>query len=82
VKPGGHYIVEDLHTSNQSGYDVAANGANSTLLMLQTLARDRVLVSQYMNDQEVAYLLANIAAVDISFVNGRHSITGILTKKQ
>ena len=82
VKPGGHYIVEDLHTSNQSGYDVAANGANSTLLMLQTLARNRVLVSQYMNDQEVAYLLANIAAVDISFVNGRHSITGILTKKQ
>jgi hypothetical protein len=49
--------------------------------MLQTLARDHILASQYMNDQEIAYLLANIAAVDISFVNGGHSITGILTKK-
>jgi cephalosporin hydroxylase len=88
VKPGGYYIVEDIHTSLTNvrvGYGVEPDGANSTLAMIERYIRSAPpkFESKYMLPAEMQYLNDNVEFASLNFRNdGEHSLMCILKKKQ
>lgn len=80
VKSGGVFIVEDLHTSNDSGYDVRPDGSNSTLMYLVNLANGASPRSEYMSSAQNDYILANVSSVIIHY-SRTNSITAAIIKK-
>lgn len=86
VRPGGYYIIEDVHTSLPAlwkGYGVARDGANTTLRMLENFVRSSspAIRSRYMRDAEMSYLTENIESVLISHRPKSRSIVCVLRKK-
>ena len=86
VRPGGYYIVEDVHTSLPAlwkGYGVARDGANTTLRMLENFVRGSspAIRSAYMTTPERAYLTAHIESVIISHRPTSRSIVCVIKKK-
>jgi predicted O-methyltransferase YrrM len=77
IKPGGYFVIEDIHTSLQPDYDV--EGDNSTLLMLQTYQKTGIWKSKYMTDDQMKYLKQNSGEVKI-FKNNNYSMTCYIKK--
>lgn len=64
LKPGGLYIIEDVHTSFPQlypGYGVEPDGSNSTYTMIDHFVRTGEIRSKYMSAEESKYLGSNIA---------------------
>lgn len=87
VKPGGMFIIEDVHTSipdfyPDSSFHVNSLETNTTLLMLESFIRTGRIYSNYMTPEEAQYLEANIERVELHYrTNVRHSIVCIIHKK-
>lgn len=86
VRPGGYYIIEDVHTSLPAlwkGYGVARDGANTTLRMLENFVRSAspAIRSRYMLDPEMSHLTENIESVIISHRPKSRSIVCVIKKK-
>lgn len=88
VKPGGMFIIEDVHTSlpelyPDSAFIVNETETNTTLMMLETFIRTGEVHSEYMTDQEALYLEKNIERVELHYRrNVRHSIVCVIHKKE
>ncbi len=87
VKPGGYYVIEDVHTSlypvpnvYQRDFGVEKNGANSTLRMIERYIRTGKIRSQYLTAEERKYLEANIQYCNL-FSRNAGSITCLFKKK-
>jgi hypothetical protein len=84
VKPGGLYIIEDVHTSLPQfypGFGVDPDGANSTLRMIQHFTETGKIESPYMTRDEIRYLNQNIEYAVLFAKNSRqHSMTCIFRK--
>ena len=87
VRPGGYYVVEDVHTSLPAfypyrGFGAAADGSNSTLLMLETFVRTGRFESRYLTPDEAAFLGRE---VELTNLFHRHraapSVTCLLQRK-
>lgn len=86
VRPGGYYIIEDVHTSLPAlwkGYGVARDGRNTTLRMLENFVRSSspAIRSDYMLEAEMAYLTEHIESVMISYRPKSRSLVCVLKKK-
>ena len=86
VKPGGYYVIEDVHTSLPAlwqGYGVERGGANTTLRMLENFVRgaNPSIRSKYMRPEEMAYLDEHIDSVTITHRPQSRSIVCVLKKK-
>jgi hypothetical protein len=85
VKPGGYYVIEDVHTSLPqfwSGFDVEPGGANSTLTMITNFISSGRLESRYLAPAEANYLSRSIEFCNLFSRNNRfHSLTCILKKR-
>ncbi len=88
LKPGGYYIIEDLHMSLPrfwKGYDVLPDQSNSTLNMVFHLIREMRLESLYMPRPEERYLTRNIEFCNLFMRNRLYvnspSIMCILRKR-
>ena len=84
VKPGGYYVIEDVHTSiyemHQGRYGATPTGVNTTLTMIDNFIRTGNIESRYMTAEErenagLTVVYANLASRD----RGR-SITCIFKK--
>lgn len=73
VRPGGYFIIEDLHSSLASDYDVLPDKSNSTLRLLETRT-----VSPYWED---ASIFDFVDTIDIVRNHNNTSITGLIRKK-
>ena len=88
VKPGGVFIIEDIHTSLPNYYPdadfkVNEDETNTTLFMLEWFMRTGKIKSEYMNIAEILYLEQNIESVQIHYRDTRHhSMMCIITKKK
>jgi hypothetical protein len=87
VKPGGYYVIEDVHTSLPAlwqGYGVEPGGANSTLRMLENFVRGAQpsIRSKYMARDEMAYLDQHIESVMITHRAQSRSIMAVVKKRQ
>jgi SAM-dependent methyltransferase len=77
LKPGGVFVIEDLHTSGHPSY--TRPGDSSTLEMLHNFNRTREIVSPCMSQDEIEYLNANIK--DLNIESGNVSPIAFITKK-
>jgi len=86
LKPGGLYIIEDVHTSlpefYNDNFEVDSTGSNTTLKMINNYIATEKIVSEYMTVEEIRYLEQNIEYVDLSKrKSGMHSTLCIFRKK-
>ena len=86
VRPGGYYVIEDVHTSVPAlwkGYGVSRDGANTTLRMIENFMRSEspAIRSRYMLDAEMDYLTKNIESVVLSHRPQSRSIMCVFKKK-
>lgn len=87
IKPGGIFIIEDIHSSlpkfyPDSSFKVNSIGDNTTLFMIEWFIRTGLINSKYMSKAEILYLQENIENVELNFrKNKNHSIMCIITKK-
>lgn len=87
VKPGGLFIIEDIHTSLPQYYPdpefkVNEKETNTTLFMLEWFMRTGQIKSQYMNQAEILYLEQNIESVQLYYRDTRHHSMMCVIKKK
>ena len=88
LKPGGMYIIEDIHSSlpdfyPDTAFKVNQSGSNTTLFMLEYFVRTGILKSDYMTSDEINYLQSQIERIEIHYrTNWKHSIMCIIYKKE
>ena len=56
LNPGGFFIVEDLHTSL---FDINLDTHNNTLTLIENLSNGKKITSDYMQEDEIKYLMEN-----------------------
>jgi SAM-dependent methyltransferase len=87
LKPGGFYILEDLHTSLEAGNPEKAwcewGDPNSTLTldMLKNFINTGKIVSDYISEEDKNYLENNILSAEIYQSSPEWSITSVIIKK-
>jgi hypothetical protein len=77
LKSGGVFVIEDLHTSGNPAY--TRPGDTDTLQMLHQYNNTHTIVSNCMTDDEIDYLHANIASVNVE--EGNVSPIAFILKK-
>jgi hypothetical protein len=88
VKPGGMFIIEDVHTSlpdlyADSAFKVNDIETNTTLMMLEMFIRTGDMYSQYMTEEEELYLESTIERIELHYRrNQKHSIVCVIHKKE
>jgi hypothetical protein len=87
LKPGGFYILEDLHTSLEAANPEKAwcewgtPEMTLTLDMLKNFIKTGKIVSDYISDEDKAYLEDNILSAEIYQNQPEWSITSVIIKK-
>ena len=87
LKPGGLFILEDLHTSlelidpNRTEHQWGDPNKTNTLGMLQDFIKTGKIISDYMTEEEKLYLENQILSVEVHQSHPNWSITSIITKK-
>lgn len=87
VKPGGLFIIEDVHTSLPNYYPdeefkVNEDQTNTTLFMIEWFIRTGQIKSEYMNRAEMLYLEQNIESIQLHYRDTKnHSILCVIKKK-
>jgi len=76
VKPGGIYVIEDLHTSFQNGYDEPRGSEATTYNVLQAFNASSKFRSKFLDANQAAYLERWIASTEIVSIvrKERHSM--------
>lgn len=87
LKPGGIYVLEDLHSSIEVNIPEKANlwgwgipGFITPLEILEHFEKTGEIISDNLDEEEKKYLQDNIASVKV-FHNGPTSITSVIIKK-
>ncbi len=85
LKPGGYYIIEDVHTSifayYNNSYGALPAEDNTTLTMINGFVKTGIVNSKYTLEEESNYLNANIVYCNILSRDNGRSITCIFKKK-
>ena len=85
VKPGGYYIIEDVHTSISylyPGFGVNEELSNTTLGMINDFMILGMIKSDYLTKEEEKYLNNNIEYCTLFFRNdSQHSMSCAFKKK-
>ena len=85
VKPGGYYILEDLHTSRFGLESVFITPTDliTTLDLLYNFKNTNKIISNHMLDNEIKHLEDNIESIEIWSRNIEHniSVTSIIRKR-
>jgi len=86
LKPGGLFIIEDVHTSIPKfykGFGVDATQSNTTLKMINDYITTEKIVSEYLLPEEIKYLEQDIEYVELmKRKNGLHSTLCVFRKKK
>jgi cephalosporin hydroxylase len=87
VKPGGYYVLEDVHTSLSEihkNFGVDPDESNTTLKMIDTFMRHRpaTFESKYMLPEEKKYLNEHVDSANLFFrPTNQNSMTWIIKKR-
>lgn len=69
VEDNGYFIIEDIHTSNQSGYDVLPDKSNSTKNIFKNMQQGSDFTSIYIYNIDKCKELTNkIKSIDFHFI--------------
>jgi hypothetical protein len=88
LKPGGVYIIEDLHTSieakmpEKAAFNWGDPNKTTTLEMLENLEKTGEVISDYMSNEDKIYIEKNIDTCRVlKKLNSNWSITSVINKK-
>lgn len=85
VKPGGFYIIEDVHTSVYANfgnrYGASKDGKDTTLAMIDAFLRTGAVRSRFMTPEEEKELTATIEYANLFSRNNGTSMTCLFRKK-
>jgi SAM-dependent methyltransferase len=86
LKPGGLYIIEDLHCAFYPEYGLDADDPDTTLNFLTRCSENGILTSMFFTRQQIGALRRMIRACKIydfprAHNRGGKSIVGILSRK-
>ncbi|PWC32068.1 discoidin domain-containing protein [Azospirillum sp. TSO22-1] len=81
VKPGGYFVVEDLHTSISEGYDVEEGGGNGTLQMIGRALAGQGWTSGYMSDEDMKFLDQTVDLSRSGVYRSGDSLTCVLRRR-
>ena len=82
VRPGGYFVIEDVHTSKTHGsYGLLPDESNSTLTMLLEYQRTGKWRSLYMTEAQLQFLNENTQDCFIHETNGGASITVMIRRR-
>ena len=82
LRPGGLYILEDLHTSLMyPGWGIDDDHGNTTLQMMRDFQVSGAMTSRHMTSDEMEYLTEQIAEVRVFRGKSPLSLTSILRKR-
>jgi predicted O-methyltransferase YrrM len=81
VRPGGYYIIEDVHTSLLAEYGMDAGEENTTLTMINRFIRSGKIESKFMTAEESRQLGYDISYCNLVSRNMGTSMTCIFKKK-
>lgn len=88
LKPGGIYIIEDLHTSlevlipEKKVYNWGDESKTTTLNVLENYIKTKKLYSDYMTEDEMEFLNNHIESIEIYKESPQWSFTSIIKKKK
>ncbi len=75
IKPGGYYIIEDLHSSiDNKFYDVKKDYSNTTKKMIEDYWETGELKSEYIDMGELSNMISQIDVV----ITEQHGMTAII----
>lgn len=87
LKPGGIYIIEDLHTSLEAKmpekrvFNWGDPNRTCTLDMLQEYTKSGKITSDYISKEDQEYLNNSIKSIEIFYSKPNWSITSVIVKK-
>lgn len=82
VKPGGYYILEDVHTSIMyPRFEIDEDRKNTTLLMIENFVRTGKISSKHMTPAEARYVSDRVQYCNLFKGEDLFSITWIIKKK-
>jgi hypothetical protein len=85
VRPGGYYIIEDVHTSvyaiHQDRFGATKTGEGTTLAMIDHFIRTGQIESAFMTAEERADLTRNLEYASLLSRDEGRGITCIFKKK-
>lgn len=82
VKPGGYYILEDVHTSIMyPGWGIDEDKKNTTLAMIENFVRTGKIWSKHMTPAEARYVTEHVQYCNLFKGEDQFSITWIIKKK-
>jgi hypothetical protein len=85
LKPGGLYVIEDVHTSltkYYKGFGVEGQGYNSTFALIAHYMATGNVNSKYMEQSEINYLRLNIEYCNLIYITtSMHSMMCIIKKR-
>ena len=82
LRPGGLYVIEDIHTSLENGYDLPPGSPETALQVLQRFNRTSTFQSRFVTEQEARYIVSRVETTEIFCPHKRKlDRTSILTTK-
>lgn len=81
VRPGGYFVIEDLHISFGQDYDLLPDQSNSTLMMIEQGLAGNGWRSCYLSEREAQFLDNQIDRNESRILTSGNSITCILRRK-
>ncbi len=81
VRPGGDYVIEDIHSSLQMGYDEPPRSKHTTLAMVNRFNSSRTLSSKYMSAAQRQRIAPWIQSVETLRGATRYDLTCIVSKR-
>lgn len=83
VRPGGYYVVEDVHTSKMfPGWGIDDDRKNTTLAMIDYYTRMSRIRSKYMTQAEAQYVADHIEWATLFKGEGALALTWIVKKRR
>ena len=66
VRPGGAFVIEDIHTGVEDGYDEPPYGPDTTIAVLRAFNSTNRLRSKHLTRDQATYVEQMVASIDCS----------------
>lgn len=81
VRPGGEFVIEDIHSSLEVGYDEPPRSKHTTLAMVHRFNRSRKLSSKYMTPEQQQITAKWIQSMEVVRGVTRHDLVCFVSKR-
>jgi hypothetical protein len=82
LRPGGLFIIEDIHTSLERGYDLPPTSSQTALRVVERFNRTGVFQSKFVSQQDARYIVSRVASAEVFVTGSKSSRTALLKTRK